>query len=280
MLSYSWGMTSNKPGCEARHLRLYRLSRHPLYSSIATSVGEVARSGDLATTWSGIASTPGNYSRPVPKRRAGSCSPCEFEPKALPRWLPCLSPLADWWGPLWRDEKSVLNKLRFHPDFVAPFSPPLRSGFSFSPPCEGGAILIGTIDAMSIYETPSGRLSSDAPLFRRPGNRKRPPASMNLPGGAQQRTAQTTGAKQSRARSLVVFQFLDVGLQFLPSGPAAEVELKHLQGPLGRLLACPKADQQAGDDSQVDLDLHAVLVGCQQMAAAQNALEPAKKEFY
>src|SRR5271157_1699715 len=91
-------------------------------------------------------------------------------------------------------------------------------------------ILIGTIDAMSIYETPSGRLSSDAPLFRRPGNRKRPPASMNLPGGAQQRTAQTTGAKQSRARSLVVFQFLDVGLQFLPSGPAAEVELKHLQG--------------------------------------------------
>src|SRR5271157_4403071 len=67
MLSYSWGMTSNKPGCEARHLRLYRLSRHPLYSSIATSVGEVARSGDLATTWSGIARTPGSYSRPVPK---------------------------------------------------------------------------------------------------------------------------------------------------------------------------------------------------------------------
>src|SRR5208282_1098913 len=30
------------------------------------SVGEVARSGDLATTWSGIARTPGNYSRPVP----------------------------------------------------------------------------------------------------------------------------------------------------------------------------------------------------------------------
>ena len=44
-------MTSNKPGCEARHLRLYRLSRHPLYSSIATSVGPVARSGDPATTW-------------------------------------------------------------------------------------------------------------------------------------------------------------------------------------------------------------------------------------
>jgi len=32
------------------------------------SVGEVARSGDLATTWSGTARTPGNYFRPVPKR--------------------------------------------------------------------------------------------------------------------------------------------------------------------------------------------------------------------
>ena len=27
------------------------------------------------------------------------CSPCEFEPKALPWWLPYLSPLADCWGP-------------------------------------------------------------------------------------------------------------------------------------------------------------------------------------
>ena len=28
----------------------------------------------------------------------------------------------------WRDEKSVLNKLRVHPDFVAPFFPPLAKG--------------------------------------------------------------------------------------------------------------------------------------------------------
>jgi hypothetical protein len=34
------------------------------------------------------------------KRSAGSCSPCDLGPKALPRWLPCLSPLANWWGPL------------------------------------------------------------------------------------------------------------------------------------------------------------------------------------
>ncbi len=33
----------------------------------------------------------------------------------------------------WRDEKSVLNKLRVHPDFVAPFSPLLR----FSPLAKG-----------------------------------------------------------------------------------------------------------------------------------------------
>src|SRR5208282_5622748 len=33
-----------------RHLRLYRLSRHPLYSSIATSVGRTAGSGDPRRT--------------------------------------------------------------------------------------------------------------------------------------------------------------------------------------------------------------------------------------
>src|SRR5271157_1083477 len=98
-------------------------------------------------------------------------------------WGHPLSGTKDWMGP---------PTLRYQGNVDGPFRPP-------------DPILIGTIDAMSIYETPSGRLSSDAPLFRRPGNRKRPPASMNLPGGAQQRTAQTTGAKQSRARSLVVF---------------------------------------------------------------------------
>ena len=36
------------------------------------SVGEVARSGDLATTWSVIAKTPGNCSWPVPYRAAHS----------------------------------------------------------------------------------------------------------------------------------------------------------------------------------------------------------------
>src|SRR5208337_1360337 len=30
----------------------------------------------------------------------------------------------------------VLYKLRFHPDFVAPFSPLAKAGHHFSPPCE------------------------------------------------------------------------------------------------------------------------------------------------
>src|SRR5271157_5511287 len=41
-------------------------------------------------------------------------------------------------GSAWVSEKLVLHKLCFHPDFIAPFSPPLRRKFSFSPPCEGG----------------------------------------------------------------------------------------------------------------------------------------------
>src|SRR5208282_4307725 len=36
----------------------------------------------------------------------------------------------------------------------------------------------------------------------------------------------------------------------------------------------------AGDDPQVDLDLHSVLVVGKQMTATQNAFEPAEKEFY
>src|SRR5271157_5980344 len=34
-------------------------------------------------------------------------------------------------------EKLVLHKLRFHPDFVAPFSPPCEGGFHFPPLAKG-----------------------------------------------------------------------------------------------------------------------------------------------
>ena len=44
------------------------------------------------------------FETPSPCGHCDRCSPRLakqwFEPKALPRWLPCLSPLADWWGPL------------------------------------------------------------------------------------------------------------------------------------------------------------------------------------
>src|SRR5208337_3864927 len=40
---------------------------------ICPSAGEVARSGELATTWSVIAKTPGNDSRPVPEDSITLC---------------------------------------------------------------------------------------------------------------------------------------------------------------------------------------------------------------
>jgi len=49
-----------------------------------------------------------------------------------------------------------------------------------------------------------------------------------MPFGAQRRTPRTDELKRSRARSVVVLQLLDVGLQFRPASQAAEVELNHL----------------------------------------------------
>src|SRR5271157_4951283 len=106
------------------------------------------------------------------------------------------------------------------------------------------------------------------------------PASIGLPGSAQQRTPRTEETKRSRARSVVLFQLLDVGLQFLPASQATKVELNHLQSPLRWLFSCPEADQQAGDDPQVDLDLNPIHVVGEQMTAAQDAFEPAEKQLH
>src|SRR5271157_5383328 len=105
------------------------------------------------------------------------------------------------------------------------------------------------------------------------------PASIGLPGSAQQRTPRTEETKRSHARSVVLFQLLDVGLQFLPASQATKVELNHLQSPLRWLFSCPEADQQAGDDPQVDLDLNPIHVVGEQMTAAQDAFEPAEKQL-
>jgi hypothetical protein len=100
-----------------------------------------------------------------------------------------------------------------------------------------------------------------------------------MPCSAQQRTPRTAKLRRSRAGSIVFLQLLDVGLQFLPASEATEVELNHLQGPLRWLFSGPEADQQAGDDPQVDLDLNPIHVVGKQMTAAQDAFEPAEKQL-
>ena len=77
----------------------------------------------------------------------------------------------------------------------------------------------------------------------------------------------------------MVFELADVLQQFVGRRQAAEVELQHFPGSLGRLLAGPQADEQAGDDAQVDLDGDAVLAGGQQMLATEDALEPAEEQL-
>jgi len=104
-------------------------------------------------------------------------------------------------------------------------------------------------------------------------------AALELAGGAQQRTPRTAESKRSRANSIVLLQLLDVALQFPPGGPATKVELNHLQRPNRWLPPCPEADQQACDHAQVDLNLDPALVVGEQMAAAQNAFEPAEKKL-
>ena len=52
-----------------------------------------------------------------------------------------------------------------------------------------------------------------------------------------------------------------MGDEFFGGRPTREVEAQHLEGTFGWLLARPQADQQAGDDAEVDLNGNAVLAG-------------------
>ena len=65
--------------------------------------------------------------------------------------------------------------------------------------------------------------------------------------------------------------------QFVFRGPAHEVELDHLQRANRGFPAHPQADEQAGDDGQVDLDRDALMAVGQQVRAAEDAFEPAEK---
>ena len=65
---------------------------------------------------------------------------------------------------------------------------------------------------------------------------------------AQRQTPPSPGRKGPRLFAVVSVQRIHVLLEFRFAGQTREVELEHFQGPLGRLLARPQADQQAGDE--------------------------------
>src|SRR5208337_2133041 len=48
--------------------------------------------------------------------------------RSLVGWVKPTDSRKSWWVSPWRDEKSVLNKLRVHPDFRCSVFPPLRRG--------------------------------------------------------------------------------------------------------------------------------------------------------
>ena len=56
-----------------------------------------------------------------------------------------------------------------------------------------------------------------------------------------------------------------------------EIETDHFVGPLGRLAAGPEADQHAGDDGTIGLNLNAVLLTAQQTPAAEDMFEESEK---
>src|SRR5450755_3539434 len=58
---------------------------------------------------------------------------------------------------------------------------------------------------------------------------------------------------------ILAFQFFDVSEQLLLTRQAGEVKANHLVGSQRRLLAGPQADQHAGNDRTVRLNLDAVL---------------------
>ncbi|MGH7484222.1 MAG: hypothetical protein ACREMY_01290, partial [bacterium] len=53
----------------------------------------------------------------------------------------------------------------------------------------------------------------------------------------------------------------------------------HLIGSERRLAACPQADQQAGDDGAVGLNLDAIFAVAQQLPASQNVLEESEENL-
>src|SRR5271165_6603046 len=101
---------------------------------------------------------------------------------------------------------------------------------------------------------------------------------------AQHRTPRPTGMMQSRAASTFLLfgssQSLQVSLHLLLGGPTKQVILQHFVRPLGWLPTGPQGNQEAGNQRHVGLDRHAIGAGRQQVAAAQDAFEPAEEKFH
>jgi hypothetical protein len=77
----------------------------------------------------------------------------------------------------------------------------------------------------------------------------------------------------------VFFQTGDVSQKLLAISHAHHVPTNHFIGCQGRLFARPQADEQAGDNGAVGLNLNAPLGVTQQMAAAKNLFEEAKEDL-
>ncbi len=92
------------------------------------------------------------------------------------------------------------------------------------------------------------------------------------------RDAIERGGPSAFFRGLFVgeFQLRQVSFHRVGCGSAEPVEAEHLMRALRRLAARPEGDHQAGDDRAVELNLDAVLVVAQQVAAAPKMLELAE----
>ena len=99
---------------------------------------------------------------------------------------------------------------------------------------------------------------------------------------AQPETPRLTGRTWSWCSSaagigLVRLQLLQVRQQLVLARQAEEVIAEHLVGPLGRFPAGPQAQQHAGDDRAVSLQLDSVLAVEVEMPAAEDLFEESEE---
>ncbi len=78
---------------------------------------------------------------------------------------------------------------------------------------------------------------------------------------------------------IVRFKFSNMCYEFIKCGPSLKEKTYHLKCSFGRLTASPEPDQQAGNQSTVDLNSNSVLRLRQQMLTAQYTLKPSEEKF-